>query len=66
MRANEHDLNSLRGMIRRLQEENASLKKLLDENNILYNVSNLVVPMYFLWTQTTRNTFERRELYITE
>ncbi len=36
MRANEHDLNSLRGMIRRLQEENASLKKLLDENNILY------------------------------
>lgn len=30
MRANEHDLNSLRGMIRRLQEENASLKKLLD------------------------------------
>ena len=30
------------------------------------NVSNLVVPMYFLWTQTTRNTFERRELYITE
>lgn len=40
MRANEHDLNSLRGMIRRLQEENASLKKLLDENNILYNIGD--------------------------
>ena len=40
MRANEHDLNSLRGMIRRLQEENASLKKLLDENIILYNIGD--------------------------
>lgn len=42
MRANEHDLNSLRGMIRRLQEENASLKKLLDENNILYASSEIL------------------------
>ena len=36
MRPNEHDLNSLRGMIRKLQEENASLKRILDENNIVY------------------------------
>lgn len=42
MRANEHDLNSLRGMIRRLQEENASLKKLLEENNILYASSEML------------------------
>ena len=41
MRANEHDLNSLRGMIRRLQEENASLKKLLDENGIIYDTSEV-------------------------
>ena len=36
MRANEHDLNSLRGIVRKLQEENASLKRLLDENNMVY------------------------------
>ena len=42
MRANEHDLNSLRGVIRKLQEENASLKKLLDENNILYASSEIL------------------------
>ncbi len=36
MRANAHDLNSLRGIIRKLQDENASLKKLLDENGIQY------------------------------
>ena len=36
MRPNEHDLNSLRGMVRKLQDENASLKKLLDENGIKY------------------------------
>ena len=39
MRATEHDLNSLRGIIRRLQDENASLKKLLDENDIIYDTS---------------------------
>lgn len=42
MRVNEHDLNSLRGIIRRLQEENASLKKLLDENNIIYTSSEVL------------------------
>ena len=42
MRANEHDLNSLRGMIRKLQEENASLKRLLDENNIVYESSEIL------------------------
>ena len=42
MRVNEHDLNSLRGIIRRLQEENASLKKLLDENNIIYSSSEVL------------------------
>ena len=42
MRANEHDLNSLRGMIRRLQEENASLKKLLDDNSIAYESSEIL------------------------
>ena len=41
MRATEHDLNSLRGMIRRLQDENASLKKLLDENGIIYDTSEV-------------------------
>ena len=41
MRANEHDLNSLRGMIRKLQEENASLKRLLEENNIVYVSSEI-------------------------
>ena len=39
MRANEHDLNSLRGMIRRLQEENASLKKLLAEGQSSHRVA---------------------------
>ena len=42
MRANEHDLNSLRGMIRKLQEENTSLKRLLDENNIVYESSEIL------------------------
>ena len=42
MRVNEHDLNSLRGIVRKLQEENASLKRLLDENNIVYASSEIV------------------------
>ena len=42
MRANEHDLNSLRGIVRKLQEENAALKKLLDENNIIYASSEIL------------------------
>lgn len=36
MRPTEHDLNSLRGIIRNLQDENAQLKKILDENEIAY------------------------------
>ncbi len=37
MRPTEHDLNSLRNIIRNLQDENSNLKKLLDENNISYS-----------------------------
>lgn len=36
MRPIEHDLNSLRGIIRNLQNENEKLKKILDDNDILY------------------------------
>ena len=42
MRPNEHDLNSLRGMVRKLQDENASLKKILDENGIEYESSGMM------------------------
>lgn len=42
MRPNEHDLNSLRGIVRKLQDENESLKRLLDENGIAYDSSNLI------------------------
>ena len=42
MRPNEHDLNSLRGIIRKLQNENSSLKKLLDENGIQYESAEIV------------------------
>lgn len=37
MRPNEHNLNSLRGIVRKLQNENKFLKKLLDENGITYD-----------------------------
>lgn len=42
MRSNEHDLNSLRGIVRKLQDENTSLKRLLDENGISYESSEIV------------------------
>jgi len=38
MRPNEHDLNSLRKIIRKLQDENASLKEILDKNGIASTV----------------------------
>ena len=34
MRIVEHDLDSLRGLIRQLQDENKNLKSLLSQNNI--------------------------------
>ena len=43
MRPNEHDLNSLKGVVRKLQDENASLKKLLDENGIAYESTTNIV-----------------------
>ena len=42
MRPNEHDLNSLRGLVRKLQDENASLKKLLDKSGIAYESSEIL------------------------
>ena len=42
MQLNEHDLNSLRGMVRKLQDESAALKKLLDENGIVYESSEII------------------------
>lgn len=42
MRPTEHDLNSLRNIIRNLQNENSNLKKLLDENNISYSADNVI------------------------
>lgn len=36
MRIVEHDLDSLRGLIRQLQDENKNLKSLLSQNNILF------------------------------
>ena len=43
MRPNEHDLNSLRGIVRKLQDENTSLKKLLDENGIAYESTTHII-----------------------
>lgn len=45
MRPNEHDLNSLRGIVRKLQDENTSLKQLLDENGISYEDSEIIDAM---------------------
>lgn len=42
MRPNEHDLNSLRKIVRKLQDENESLKKILAENGIAYDKTNIV------------------------
>ena len=42
MRTSVHDLNSLRDIIRRLQDENVTLKKLLDEHGINYDSSEII------------------------
>ena len=42
MRPQEHDLNSLRGIIRKLQDENSSLKKLLEDNGIPYETEEVI------------------------
>ena len=42
MRPTEHDLNSLRNIIRNLQEENAGLKKLLNDNGISYDTDTVI------------------------
>ena len=48
MRIDEHNLDSLRKLIRDLQQENASLKAILRENNISYEdhsiLEDLPVP----------------------
>lgn len=47
MRPNEHDLNSLRKIIRKLQDENASLKEILDKNGIAYDSANIIDSVDF-------------------
>lgn len=42
MRASEHNLDSLRGIVRKLQDENASLKRILDENGISYENDEII------------------------
>ena len=42
MRINEHNLDSLRKLIRDLQQENESLKTLLSEHNIPYEDRNVL------------------------
>jgi hypothetical protein len=42
MRTIMHDLNSLRGIVSRLQEENANLKKILDEHDISYDFEEII------------------------
>lgn len=42
MRPTEHDLNSLRGIIRNLQDENEKLKKILEENDIVYESGTVI------------------------
>ena len=42
MRVNEHDLNSLRYIIRQLQEENEYLKSMLDEKEIEYETDTVI------------------------
>ena len=42
MRVNEHDLNSLRYIIRQLQEENEYLKSILDEKEIEYETDTVI------------------------
>ena len=42
MRVDSHNLNSLREIVRRLQEENAKLKELLDERGIHYDQKDIL------------------------
>ena len=42
MRITIQDLNSLRGIVRKLQEENKTLKKLLDDNGIEYESEEII------------------------
>lgn len=42
MQLNEHDLDSLRGIVRELQQENKALKALLSEHGIPYEESNIL------------------------
>lgn len=42
MRVDSHNLNSLREIVRRLQEENAELKELLDEKGIPYDQKDIL------------------------
>lgn len=42
MRVDEHNLNSLREIVRKLQEENTKLKELLDENGISYEHTDIL------------------------
>jgi hypothetical protein len=42
MRTSAHDLNSLRGIIRKLQDENYSLKKMLEDHGIDYDSLEII------------------------
>ena len=42
MRINEHSLESLRKVVRDLQQENQALKEILEENNIPYESRNVL------------------------
>ena len=42
MRINEHNLDSLRKLVRELQDENAELKAILTENNITFEDRNIL------------------------
>ena len=42
MRINEHNLDSLRQLIRELQQENEALKSLLSDHNIPYDGRNVL------------------------
>ncbi len=55
MRTIMHDLNSLRDIVRRLQEDNANLKKILDEHDISYDFEEIMVNTYM---STARNMLQ--------
>ena len=46
MRINEHSLESLRKVVRDLQQENQALKEILEENNIPYEREKLIHIFY--------------------